>query len=148
MCHDQRRRRQGCCPAPSRSLRHFVDAQQNDRATKQRPEGREDEQPQENLVLGSRSGEEECVAASGVIAATHSVCLSHEGRSFAGLSTVNQRWATLWPCAPPRASGALLLAHHEHGAVGVPDNRFRNTTHQRPPYGAQTSAAYHDRPCP
>src|SRR5918994_354420 len=73
--------------------------------------------------------------------------LRHEGRSFAGLGAVNQRWATIWPCAPPRASGALLLAHHEHRAVGVPDNRLRNTAHQRPPYGAQTSATYHDRPC-
>src|SRR5215208_2152139 len=87
------------------------------------------------------------VLPRGVITATHSVCLSHEGRSFAGLSAVNQRWATTWPCAPPRASGALLLAHHEHRAVGVLDNRLRNTAHQRPPYGAQTSATYHDRPC-
>src|SRR5919107_524926 len=53
----------------------------------------------------------------------------------------------IWRCAPPRASGALLLAHYEHRAVGVPDNRLRNTAHQRPPYGAQTSATYHDRPC-
>jgi hypothetical protein len=41
----------------------------------------------------------------------------------------------------------LLLAHYEHGAVSVPDNRLRNTAHQRPTYGAQTSATYHDRPC-
>src|ERR671911_349116 len=93
--HDQRRRRQGCCPAPGRSLRHFVDAQQDHRATKQRPEGHDDEQPQENLVFGSQSGEEECVAAIGVITATHPICLSHEGRSFAGLSGVNQCWATM-----------------------------------------------------
>src|SRR5215204_5593298 len=64
-------------------------------ATKQRPEGHDDEQPQENLVLGPQSGEEECVAASGVITAPHPICPFHEGWSFAGLSGVNQRWATM-----------------------------------------------------
>jgi hypothetical protein len=53
-----------------------------------------------------------------------------------------------WDSAPlVGRSSILLLAHHEHGAVGVPDNRFRNTAHQRPPYGAKTSATHHDRPC-
>ena len=74
--HDQRRRRQGHCPAPGRSPRQFVDAQQNHCATKQRPEGRDDEQPQENLVLGSQRGEEECVAAIGVSAALIRFALS------------------------------------------------------------------------
>src|SRR5829696_5087272 len=52
--HDQRRRRQGHCPAPGRSLRQFVIAQQYHCATKQRPEGRKDEQPKRNLSSGPK----------------------------------------------------------------------------------------------
>src|SRR5688572_4669362 len=63
--------------------------------TKQRPEGRDGEQPQENLVLGSQRGEEECVAAIGVSAAPHPICPFREGWSFVSLSGVNQRWAMM-----------------------------------------------------
>src|SRR4028119_101780 len=42
----------------------------------------------------------------------------------------------------PKAAGvALLIAHHEDGAVGVPDDGFGDAAHQRPAYRAQAPAA-------
>jgi hypothetical protein len=53
------------------------------------------------------------------------------------------------PPEKPSAAGEwrILLAYHEHRAVGVPDHRFRNTAHQGSTYGAKTPATYNDRPC-
>jgi hypothetical protein len=39
-----------------------------------------------------------------------------------------------------------LLAHYQHGAVGVPDHRVRDAAHQRPPYPAVPPVTHHYQP--
>ena len=50
--------------------------------------------------------------------------------------------------AGARPSRAALLAHHQHGAVSVPDNRVRDAAHQGSPDTTQAPAAHHYQSCP
>src|SRR5215217_9229613 len=46
-----------------------------------------------------------------------------------------------------RSSRADLLAHHQHWAVRVPDNRVRYAPRKRPPYPPYPPSAHHDQTC-
>jgi len=42
----------------------------------------------------------------------------------------------------------LVRADHQHGAVGMPDNRIGDTPHQGPPYPAEPPASHDYEACP
>jgi hypothetical protein len=50
-----------------------------------------------------------------------------------------------WCVGTVRSSRATLLAHHQHGAVSVPDNRVRDAARKGPPYPAYPPSSHHDK---